>query len=342
MVFYLYLQRNIQKKKEMKKHFVLFVIMMLSMGVQAGEVLYAEIDGTNMTLKCGDSAPDGTAKYTSSDEWSRSFCNTITTVTIDASCSSYTGTTLAWLFDNFSQLENIIDLSNLNTANVTSMRAMFCGCRAFTSLDLSSFNTANVTDMSVMFDDCRALTSLDLSGFNTTNVTDMNGMFFDCFALTSVNLSGWDTANVTKMNSMFFNCFALTSLDLSSFNTANVTIMAAMFFQCTKLTTIYANNWDTNKDEQGSDMFVGCFSLVGGAGTVWSNKNANDRTLARIDGGSGAPGYFTDINATSVKDVTTAKMMTEQIPIYDLNGRRLTDKPMKGIYIQNGKKVVAK
>ena len=39
----------------MKKHLVLLVVMMLSMGVQAGEVLYAEVDGANMTLKCGDS-----------------------------------------------------------------------------------------------------------------------------------------------------------------------------------------------------------------------------------------------------------------------------------------------
>jgi hypothetical protein len=28
--------------------------------------------------------------------------------------------------------------------------------------------------------------------------------------------------------------------------------------------------------------------------------------------------------------------------LYDLQGRRLTDKPMKGIYIQNRKKVVKK
>ncbi len=77
------------RKLTMKKHLVLLVVMMLSIGVQAGEVLYAEIDGTNMTLKCGDSAPDGTAKYTGSDEWSRSFRNAITTVTIDASCVNH-------------------------------------------------------------------------------------------------------------------------------------------------------------------------------------------------------------------------------------------------------------
>ena len=164
----------------MKKHLVLLVVLMLSMGVQAGEVLYADVDGANMTLKCGYSAPDGTVIYTGSGEWSRSFSNTITKVTIDASCTSYTGTTLAFLFSEFNKLEAIIGLSNLNTANVSSMEAMFLSCHALTSLDLSGWDTANVTNMSSMFPECYDLVTLDLSTFNTKNVTNMNGMFQNC------------------------------------------------------------------------------------------------------------------------------------------------------------------
>ncbi len=326
----------------MKKHLVLLVVMMLSIGVQAGEVLYAEVDGTNMTLKCDDSAPDGTAKYTGSDEWSRSFCNAITTVTIDASCSSYTGTTLAWLFDNFSQLENIIDLSNLNTANVTSMRTMFGACHALTSLDLSSFDTSNVTDMDNMFLECYVLAFLDLSTFNTANVTNMHAMFFNCYALASLDLSGWDTSNVTEINAMFFGCRSLTSLDLSSFNTSKVRYMTAMFWGCRTLSTIYGKNWDTSLVTESGEMFMMCDKLVGGAGTVYSRINADNRNYARIDGGPEAPGYFTDKDATGVKALTTSKMMTEHTPVYTLQGQRVESVPRKGVYIQNGKKVVIK
>ena len=212
--------------------------MMLAMGVQAGELLYAEVDGTNMTLKCGDAAPEGTQKYDGSDTWNLSFCKTITTATIDESCASHTGTTLALLFSNCYQLEAITGLNNLNTANVTRMVAMFYNCKA--------------------------------------------------------------------------------------------------------LTTIYVSSWDTGNVTESSEMFWGCTSLVGGAGTAWSNKNADDCTLARIDGGSGAPGYFTDINSTSIKDATTSKMTEHYTPCYNLQGQRLTSAPQKGIYIQNGKKVVMK
>ena len=273
----------------MKKQLLILLIVMLPKVVQAGEVLYAEIDGTNMTLKCGDTAPEGTFKYDDSHPWNLSFSKTITTATIDTSCNSYTGTTLAMLFYYCEKLETITGLSNLNTASVT----------------------------------------------------DMSGMFSYCFSLTSLDLSEWKTANVTITKSMFFLCKALTSLDLSTFNTTKVTDMSYMFFNCLTLTTIYGSNWDTGNVEDDTEMFRGCISLKGGAGTVYSENNANDNTFARIDGGQFAPGYFTDINSTGVKEVTTVKM-TGYTPTYNLQGQSLKSVPEKGIYIQNGKKYVLK
>ena len=57
------------------------------------------------------------------------------------------------------------------------MNAMFQDCSGLTSLDLTSLNTTNVTDMSQMFSDCSNLTYLDLSSFNTQKVTQMRYMF---------------------------------------------------------------------------------------------------------------------------------------------------------------------
>ena len=155
-----------------------------------------------------------------------------------------------------------IDLSALDTSNVTDMNCMFWGCSSLTSLDVSNFNTSNVTNMSYMFDYCSSLTSLDLSNFDTSNVTNMNYMFMGCSSLTSLDLSNFDTSKVTDMGEMFAGCSSLTSLDLSSFDTSNVTNMDSMFTECSSLTSLDLSNFDTSKVTNMAYMFEQCSSLT--------------------------------------------------------------------------------
>ena len=158
-----------------------------------------------------------------------------------------------------------------------------------------------------MFFACKALTSLDLSSFKTENVTTMYNMFQNCYALTSLDLSSFNTARVTDMFAMFARCKALTSLDLSSFNTARVTDMTKMFDGCSKLKTIYCNNdWSTTS-AKSEDMFYGCKNLVGSKGTKY-NKSKIDKTYARPDGGTSAPGYFTLRNVYTEFDESTGTL----------------------------------
>ena len=198
----------------------------------------------------------------------------------------------------FGYLPNIkeIALSDFDTSNVTDMNSMFMGCPALKSLDLSSFDTSNVTDMSYMFADCHSLTSLDLRKFDTSKVTDMNSMFFCCNFLESLDLSKFDTSKVTVMNSMFTGCSSLKSLDLSKFDTSNVTDMSYMFSNCFALTTIYVKggtDWSSStKISESNKMFNDCEELVGGSGTAYNSEKI-DKTYARVDGGTEAPGYFT-------------------------------------------------
>lgn len=132
-----------------------------------------------------------------------------------------------------------LDLSWLDTSNMTDMSNMFYACESLTSLNLgSNFDTSNVTNMSWMFYSCQVLTSLDVSNFNTSNVTDMNHMFIACKIITSLDVSNFDTTNVTAMNGMFQSCNALINLDLSNFNISKVTDMSYMFFACLNLTSI--------------------------------------------------------------------------------------------------------
>ena len=138
------------------------------------------------------------------------------------------------MFYDFPKLLSI-NLSNLDTSNVTTMEAMFFYCEGLTDLDLTSLDTQNVTRMDYMFYGCSELTNLDLSSLDTRNVTNMNAMFYDCSGLTNLNLSSLDTRKVTNMRSMFNGCSGLTALDLSPLDTQNVTNMVAMFYDCSGL-----------------------------------------------------------------------------------------------------------
>ena len=105
-----------------------------------------------------------------------------------------------------------------------------------------------------------------------------------------------NTSEVTDMSSMFNNCggqyFYMQTLDLSHFNTAKVTNMQAMFANNSHLTTILVGDgWTTAAVTNSANMFYGCTQLVGDQGTAY-NANYLDKTYARLDGGTGSPGYF--------------------------------------------------
>ena len=186
-----------------------------------------------------------------------------------------------------------LDVSGFNTVGVTDMSYMFSDCGKLTALDVSGFNTASVTDMSYMFNGCGELTALDVSGFNTASVTDMSYMFNGCGGLTALDVSGFDTARVTNMSNMFNGCGGLAALDVSGFDTARVSEMYSMFTYCWNLNMIYASEkFVTHSLLQDNNMFSGCSTLIGGAGTTYDWKHT-DNEYARIDNPPSAPGYFT-------------------------------------------------
>ena len=208
-------------------------------------------------------------------------------------------TDMSLMFDNCSSLISL-DLLNFDTSNVTNMRKMFGSCENLISLDLSNFDTSSVTRMDSMFYNCSNLTSLNLSSFNTINVANMESMFGSCENLISLNLSSFNTSNATNMIFMFSYCSNLISLDLSNFDTSSVTRMNSMFLSCFNLTSILVSNlWTTSQVTSASNMFYSCNSLSGGKGTQFDSSYV-DQTYARIDGGSSAPGYLTDINETEM------------------------------------------
>ena len=181
----------------------------------------------------------------------------VTTAIFDLSFKNFLPkTTENWFFD-FTNLEEIKGLENLNTSEVTIMSGMFV--------------------------DCEKLSQLNLSSFNTEKVQDMCAMFLDCSSLTFLNLSNFNTEKVENMTEMFCGCSSLSSLDLSSFNTEKVQYMSGMFGNNTSLRTIYCNN--TWTCALSNEMFYNCTSLKG---AVRYNANKEDVSMANPN-----TGYFT-------------------------------------------------
>ncbi|MDD6419080.1 MAG: BspA family leucine-rich repeat surface protein [Clostridium sp.] len=169
-----------------------------------------------------------------------------------------------------------IDLSALDTSEVTNMGGMFSECDSLTSLDVSNFDTSNVMNMDQMFQNCSSLTNLDLRSFDTSKVTDMSYMFENCSSLTSLDVRNFDTSNVTDMSGMFAFCSSLTSLDVSNFDTSQATDMRYMFSECSSLTSLDVSSFDTSKVTSMYAMFCNCPAWDTVDQTKFPNANACD------------------------------------------------------------------
>ena len=226
---------------------------------------------------------------------------------------------------NHKIVKAVIDPSMKN-APLTSTNGMFYG-----GTNTETFSVKTLYKMT---------TIEGLGNLNTAIMTDMQSMFFSCSALTMLDLSSFNTSKVTSMNGMFLGCNKLEVVDVSSFDISNVTDLYMMFSGCTKLKTIYcSNDWSTSS-ARSDYMFSVCNSLVGGKGTVFDGK-VIDNTYARPDGGTSAPGYFTDDSLTGINSLTPALSKGEGA-IYNLSGQRVNKPVQKGLYIINGKKMMVK
>ena len=125
------------------------------------------------------------------------------------------------LFYNFFNAKEFVELSNLDTSQVTNMSGMFSNC-GVKELDLSSWDTSNVTDMNFMFQGCQNLENVNLKDFNTKNVTDMSRMFLSDHKIKNLDLSNFETPNLNKAG-LIFGELNLNNLDIRNFDTSKLT-----------------------------------------------------------------------------------------------------------------------
>ena len=96
-----------------------------------------------------------------------------------------------------------MDLTNLDTSNLTDMSGMFCGAYKVKSLgNLSGWDVSHVTNMQQMFEentyDSPALESLDgINKWNVSNVQNILCLFRNDTNLKDIDISGWDLSKAT-------------------------------------------------------------------------------------------------------------------------------------------------
>ena len=170
---------------------------------------------------------------------------------IPTGCSGYT---------DFTSKIQSVDLSNLDTSQVTMAASMFLQYTSLTTVNFGNIVTSQIKSMHSMFDGCTSLEEIDLSMLSTGSVTDMSNMFNNCIKLKNVNFGNIDTSCVVTFNLMFFGCRALTSIDLSNLDTSSVTDMSYMFAGCGFKQFTFPR-WNTPVLETMERMFVYCEQL---------------------------------------------------------------------------------
>ena len=233
-------------------------------------------------------------------------------------------------FEEFGVLQQIENLTYLNTSAVTDMTGMFYMCQMLESIDLSGFVTSSATSMKEMFFGCFAITSLDVSGFQTGNVTDMNGMFAGCVALASLDISNFDMQSVTDMGYMFSGCLSLVTFEAAGLNTASVEDLSWLFYNCASLETVNISGWSNDKAVRMSNMFTECAALetvnLSGFRTpsvVYLDSMFFDcASLTGLDAGSFDTRNVTDMNSmfagcASLATVNVSSFNTENVLYLD-------------------------
>lgn len=169
------------------------------------------------------------------------------------------------------KIKTITFPSNIDTSKVTNMDGVFWGCSQLTTLDLTGFNTANVSSMRAMFKNCSKLEEikLDPTKFTDDNLTTVYRMFDECNALKQIDFRGFKGGKLENAQSWFAQCKNLEYIDLSNFDSgSNITNLNWTFqnlgSENSNGCAIFSNKWNLNNVPNHTDTIKGAnFNLYG-------------------------------------------------------------------------------
>ena len=244
----------------------------------------------------------------------------------------------SYLFQNLTYLSSI-DLTNLDTSNITNMSYMFYytgySSPVFT-LDLGNqFNTSEVTTMQRMFNytgRSSTVFTLDLGDkFDTSSVTNMSNMFDSTGYSSTVftlNLGDkFDTTNVKSMNSMFATTgysSPVFTLNLGDkFDTSSVTGMSNMFTNTGYNSTIFTLDLGDKFDTSNATFMYQMFFSTGNKSTIFTLSLGN---------------LFDTSNVTNMQSMFASTGSTSKVFTLDLGDKFDTSKvtDMYQMFYQTG------
>lgn len=126
--------------------------------------------------------------------------------------------------------------------NVTDLSYCFYNCK-LNSINVSQMNTSNITNMKSMFYQCISVSKLDIENWNVSNVTNFSMMFGYCGKLKKIDLSKWtiNTNYTINTANMFNSCSELAVLDISCFDSLGSNALTYVGFACLQSDGAYAD-----------------------------------------------------------------------------------------------------
>ena len=207
----------------------------------------------------------------------------------NASVADFKITNGAYLFYNGYRTDYLQEFLNI-CEKIKSAYYMFYKCSNLPEIDVSNLDTSEVTDMSYMFYQCSNVPEIDVSNFDTSKVANMSYMFYKCSNLLEIDVSNFDTSNVTNMTYMFYGCSNVPEIDVSNFDTSKVTDMGSMFYGINNVEELDLSNWDMGKVTNVATMFAystnvckyNSFKSFYNLGKAYTQKT-NNYTYYRMD-----------------------------------------------------------
>lgn len=217
-----------------------------------------------------------------------------------------------------------IGLESLDVSKNLALTILNCYGNKLTSLDVSN-NIALVK----LFCDGNQLTSLDVS-----NNTALQYLYCHTNQLTNL-----DVSNNIALQELSCSWNQLTELDVSNNTNLNLLLLAGNIIREEAMDVIIKGLPQRTQD---SSAWIGVVDLTlesdGNVCTSHQVTTAEERGWsARAHTGNGGWSLYEGSDPSSIQGITLDK--NANTPVYDLNGRRLTE-PAKGINIIGGKKVL--
>ena len=186
-------------------------------------------------------------------------CQAMTKIDISSWDMSH-ATVTARMFEECTNLEEILLPTSFNFSGVTNSGTMFQNCKKLKNIDVSKWDTSVCTNMSFMFYGCSSLGEIDVSNWNVSKVTN-----FDHFAahanLKRKGIENWKPISATNMNALFHNC-AEEELDLSGWDVSKNQFFCQMFENSPNLKRIKGlDRWNTSAGLGFDGMFERCYKL---------------------------------------------------------------------------------